>query len=287
MEDDSPRALVLRALVVAWGMRPEAVAALCDGSRFAPEPLSEREREGLARRLPDDAPAHVRGDYPAWLADTFRQVFGPGAAVQGAALAARAPVDLRVNSLKADRGKVLKALARFGCGADAVRTERRARCTARGTRTQSPCRGGSRTRQRLVRGARRGLASGGFTHRRCAKAASYRPLRRGRRQDAGLGGADGKHRSALRVRCGPYSLSPNLRAAEAGRCAERANPPGRGPREPDAAPRQDGLRGDRCALHRDRACGGGGPTPNGVSHPKCWRSGSPNRLWSSIRGRSL
>ena len=35
------------------------------------------------------------------------------AAAEGAALASRAPVDLRVNGLKADRDKVMKALARF------------------------------------------------------------------------------------------------------------------------------------------------------------------------------
>ena len=40
MGDDSPRALVLRTLVSSWGMAPEAVAALDDGSRFEPAPLT-------------------------------------------------------------------------------------------------------------------------------------------------------------------------------------------------------------------------------------------------------
>jgi 16S rRNA (cytosine967-C5)-methyltransferase len=40
-------------------------------------------------------------------------VFGEAVAEEGAALARRAPVDLRVNTLKADRDKVAKALARF------------------------------------------------------------------------------------------------------------------------------------------------------------------------------
>jgi 16S rRNA (cytosine967-C5)-methyltransferase len=113
MGENSPRASVLRTLVTEWGMTPDEVAALCDGSRFAPAPLTEAEHEGLARTLPEDAPAHVRGDYPEWLAEAFADVFGDRAAAEGDALAAHAPVDLRVNTLKAGRDKVLKSLARF------------------------------------------------------------------------------------------------------------------------------------------------------------------------------
>ena len=112
MGEDTPRALVLRTLVTEWGMTPDEVSALCDGSRFAPAPLTEDEREGLARALPADALAHVRGDYPEWLSETFADVFGDRAAAEGAALSARAPVDLRVNTLKANRDKALKSLAR-------------------------------------------------------------------------------------------------------------------------------------------------------------------------------
>lgn len=113
MQNDSPRAIALRTLVVSWGESPEAVAALAGGSRYAPEPLSDAERAGLGRVVPADAPAHVRGDYPEWLDLLMRQAFGDSAAEQGAALAARAPIDLRANTLKASREKVLKALNRF------------------------------------------------------------------------------------------------------------------------------------------------------------------------------
>ncbi|MEM7191783.1 MAG: hypothetical protein AAF405_02750 [Pseudomonadota bacterium] len=102
MEDESPRALVLRALASDWQMSPEAIEALCDGSRFAPAPLSPAERDGLARAVGSDAPSFIQGDYPAWLEDAFTALFGEGAADQGAALSVRAPVDLRVNTLKAN-----------------------------------------------------------------------------------------------------------------------------------------------------------------------------------------
>jgi 16S rRNA (cytosine967-C5)-methyltransferase len=111
--EDSPRAVVLRTLVTSWQMTPEQIAALADGSRHAPEPLSEAGLAGLSRQLPVDAPAYVKGDYPEWLASEFERTFGSHAAEEGAALAKRAPVDLRVNTLKAPRDMVLKALRRF------------------------------------------------------------------------------------------------------------------------------------------------------------------------------
>jgi len=113
MGESSPRALVLRTLVSGWGLSPEQVAALADGGRHAPRPLSDAELAGLGRALPADAPAPIKGDYPEWLGSEFERAFGARAAEEGAALARRAPVDLRVNTLKADRDKVLKALRRY------------------------------------------------------------------------------------------------------------------------------------------------------------------------------
>jgi 16S rRNA (cytosine967-C5)-methyltransferase len=113
MGEDSARAIVLRTLVTAWRQTPEQVAALADGSRFAPAPLTDAELAGLARELSSDAPTHIRGDYPEWLDPMMRQAFGERAAEEGAALAARAPVDLRTNTLKSTREKVLKAVGRF------------------------------------------------------------------------------------------------------------------------------------------------------------------------------
>jgi 16S rRNA (cytosine967-C5)-methyltransferase len=113
MESDTPRDIVLAAAAHALGLSPEAVAASADGSPHAVAALTEAEQAGLARELPADAPAAVRGDFPDWLEPSFERAFGAAAADEGAALALRAPVDLRVNGLKTDRDKVLKALARF------------------------------------------------------------------------------------------------------------------------------------------------------------------------------
>jgi 16S rRNA (cytosine967-C5)-methyltransferase len=114
MEDDSARARVLGMLKVERGMDVATVSALCDGGRFAPAPLTEAERAALESRSPEDAPAPVAGDYPEWLDPYLAQVFGGDRAAEAAAMASRAPLDLRVNTLKAKREKMLASLAHLG-----------------------------------------------------------------------------------------------------------------------------------------------------------------------------
>ncbi len=117
MGADTPRALALGAAPRALGLAAEAVAASADGSEHALSPLSETELAGLSAELPAEVPAHVAGDVPEWLWPAFERTFGKLAAAEGAALSERAPVDLRVNTLKATREKVLKALDRYGAEA--------------------------------------------------------------------------------------------------------------------------------------------------------------------------
>ncbi len=114
MGDDAPRAIVLRTLITDWSMTPEQVAGLADGGRFAPEPLSEAEFAGLSRALPADTPAHIRGDYPEWLDPYLAQAFGDDRVAEATAMASRAPLDLRVNTLKAKREKILGSIAHLG-----------------------------------------------------------------------------------------------------------------------------------------------------------------------------
>ncbi len=73
-----------------------------------------RRRSALASSRLDDAPAHVRGDYPEWLDDKLAAVFGEDRAAEGAALARRAPVDLRVNTLRGERHAATVSLAHLG-----------------------------------------------------------------------------------------------------------------------------------------------------------------------------
>jgi 16S rRNA (cytosine967-C5)-methyltransferase len=107
----SARAAVIGMLQRERGLGVEEIAELCSGARFAPAPLAEAERAALASDRLDSAPAHVRGDYPEWLDQALARVFGEERAAEGAALASRAPLDLRVNTLKAEREEVLPKLA--------------------------------------------------------------------------------------------------------------------------------------------------------------------------------
>jgi 16S rRNA (cytosine967-C5)-methyltransferase len=114
MDCDGPRSIALAALRHSWDMAPDEIAGLCSGERFCPEPLTPKEENGLANTDISAAPAWVQGDYPEWLQPSFSEAFGEDAVEEGQALAQRAPADLRVNSLKATREKVLKALERHG-----------------------------------------------------------------------------------------------------------------------------------------------------------------------------
>ena len=109
--EESSRAILLGALKQVRGLDVAAVSALFTGERFAPPPLTEAERERLENATLDGAPVHVAGDFPEWLAEAFVESFGDAAAQAGRALAERAPVDLRVNTLKSTRDKALAELA--------------------------------------------------------------------------------------------------------------------------------------------------------------------------------
>jgi 16S rRNA (cytosine967-C5)-methyltransferase len=111
MDADAPRALGLAALRWEWRISPETIAAWCEETH-GPGALEEAERAGLEAAPPAGLPAWVEGNYPEWLAGAFDRAFGEDAVSEGAGLSRRAPVDLRVNTLKATREKVLKALAR-------------------------------------------------------------------------------------------------------------------------------------------------------------------------------
>jgi 16S rRNA (cytosine967-C5)-methyltransferase len=114
---------VLTALVLVEGWRPDAVMAACDGDRFRPAPLTPAEERlidklaGHTLRHPEMSRA-VANDLPDWLLPYFEGAFGTGLEREMAALNAAAPIDLRVNRLKADRAGVCRVLAGEGVTAE-------------------------------------------------------------------------------------------------------------------------------------------------------------------------
>ena len=116
MGSDTPRALVIATAGRTFALSADMVAAAADGTPHTLPPLSDDERAALDAPDPAADPAvpdQIRGDYPEWLGPSLARAFGPRAVAEGIALAQRAPVDLRVNTMKAERDKVLKALARY------------------------------------------------------------------------------------------------------------------------------------------------------------------------------
>jgi 16S rRNA (cytosine967-C5)-methyltransferase len=106
MGAETPRAILLGMLKRERGLDTEAVSKLADGSNYGPPVLTEDERKRLDAADMATAPPHIAGDFPQWLEPHFARVFGETRAEEGAALASRAPLDLRVNTLKADIFKV-------------------------------------------------------------------------------------------------------------------------------------------------------------------------------------
>ncbi|WP_341703456.1 hypothetical protein [Ferrovibrio sp.] len=104
--------LTPRLLVMADASTPLAEwQRLCDGGRYAPPALSEDEAAALARLPSDeDAPLWARGNLPEAVLPLAEAAFGADTDMELAALNGRAPLDLRVNLLKATRDHVLEQL---------------------------------------------------------------------------------------------------------------------------------------------------------------------------------
>ncbi|MCA0277865.1 MAG: RsmB/NOP family class I SAM-dependent RNA methyltransferase [Proteobacteria bacterium] len=108
--DETSRALGFGALLLEWNQSAAALNQALDGDKFAPEPLSADELKAIAERNLTDAPDVVRADSPDWCAPLLERAFGADWVEEGAALAARPPLDIRVNTLKADRDRVIAEL---------------------------------------------------------------------------------------------------------------------------------------------------------------------------------
>ncbi len=114
MDNDDARALAFGALLVDGGMDVATIDSTLDGDKFAPETLEAERRSAWEGRDIAQAPAHVQADVPQWCASSLEALFGARWVEEGQALAARPPVDLRANSLKAKPDQVLAALEKAG-----------------------------------------------------------------------------------------------------------------------------------------------------------------------------
>lgn len=107
------RSLVLLAMALEGGLAP----ALFEGPHAVPAP-GEDEAAMFARAVDAGTPPPwARLNMPQWLHDALAARFGDALEAEMAAMAGRAPMDLRVNRARTDRETVLEALAQAGIAA--------------------------------------------------------------------------------------------------------------------------------------------------------------------------
>ncbi|MDD9877632.1 MAG: RsmB/NOP family class I SAM-dependent RNA methyltransferase [Magnetovibrio sp.] len=114
--EPGPRNRVIADLAVAERTAPDDLAALFSGARHCPAAMSEAET-ALADSLYGrplrhrDMPRPVAFEYPGWMDASFTALWGDNLETEIAALNQPAPVDLRVNTLKATPEQAQESLA--------------------------------------------------------------------------------------------------------------------------------------------------------------------------------
>ena len=111
MQAEHGRALALGSLVEADGLSPDEVAALASGEGHAPAALDADELARLSEP-PPPAPDWVRAGAPQFVVEQLKARFGEAWLDEARALiGARAPLDLRVNSVRGGVQAAIKLLA--------------------------------------------------------------------------------------------------------------------------------------------------------------------------------
>lgn len=109
--DTGARILALATYVLTWENGLDKLDTVLADDRHAPAVLNEAERSAISNAVDKVPSGASAADVPEWLWPHFQAVFGENAVQEGQALATRAPIDLRVNTLKYDRERLLKRLA--------------------------------------------------------------------------------------------------------------------------------------------------------------------------------
>ena len=102
----TPRWLLLAYLSETGGLEDELFA----GDKYGLPALSDEESKGLEKLDMAGAPAWARLNCPEWLAEKFKEHFGDGLEQELEALNQRAPLCLRVNTLKTSVEKAAPVL---------------------------------------------------------------------------------------------------------------------------------------------------------------------------------
>jgi len=120
LDAETARAVAFGSLLLEWGETPQSLSLALEGDRFAPAPLSETEQRAFEERRSATPPGPIAADAPDWAVPLLEAAFGADWAAETHALAGRPPLDLRANTLKASRDKVIAELAGTGAAPTAI-----------------------------------------------------------------------------------------------------------------------------------------------------------------------
>lgn len=114
-----PRGIVILALIFLRRAHIAQLSEWFDGSDYCPPPLSEQERTMVAlyagkELIHGTLPEPARLNYPDWMGARLRTLFGEKLYLAMEAMNVEAPVDIRVNTLRATRQQVFDELQAEG-----------------------------------------------------------------------------------------------------------------------------------------------------------------------------
>jgi len=112
MGDDGASALVFAVALKVWGIDRQTLAQQLADDRFAPPMPDDATLDAFFTATLSQAPKHIQADIPEWTQFAFEENFSDQWIEEARALTLRPPLDLRVNTLKADVEKVRKVLSR-------------------------------------------------------------------------------------------------------------------------------------------------------------------------------
>ncbi len=114
--NDNPRLQAAAGLLKLDAMSLDEVRQLFGADKYGPDALDDDEQLRLARIQSDKdpVPASALANYPQWLESQLQKAFGDRIQEEMSALVGRAPVDLRVNTLKMSRSDASRGLLDIG-----------------------------------------------------------------------------------------------------------------------------------------------------------------------------
>ncbi|MEM9278665.1 MAG: RsmB/NOP family class I SAM-dependent RNA methyltransferase [Pseudomonadota bacterium] len=113
-DSDEKLHLVYALVFRSWQLNVSETRSAFKDDKFAPGFPDEEAIENLLGRKVRNAEEHIQADIPEWCVSSFEANFSDEWIGEARAFAERPTLDLRVNTLKSDRNKVQKQLARTG-----------------------------------------------------------------------------------------------------------------------------------------------------------------------------